>query len=464
MREFTLRQRMLPNFERTLLRAAFWLAVAALVGLAISYPFILRWDDLMEWGEAMDWTAAAGKALGAGAVALLLVQAVLGARSRWMDRLFGLNTIYIIHRYVAVSVVILATLHPMTVFFYRPLDVGEAGLSLDSWPVLLGSLVLVGFWMTAAFAMYRRFVELPYRAWQLGHRAGTWLLIILAFIHLLSVTDDFRRFPGILAAAIALGLVIALAMRTRLLKKFGYARTPYVVQTVEEPGPDAVTLSLKPHEGARGISFVPGQFAVLLPEATGVPSEEHPFTIASAPDDLPTLSFTIRCCGDFTNTLRSIKPGDAMMVDGPYGRFSYATLAPMHAPLLLVAGGVGITPMLSMLRTMAHEADPRPICLVWSNRSREDVLHAQELKELAVRLENLHIIHVFSRQTMSANLEERSGRLRQSILYDAMEHLPKDPFPHAFLCGPPAMMAAAREMLLLLNMPDSHIHSEAFSF
>ena len=466
MREFTLRQRMLPAFERGALLGLFWLATAGMAGVAAARPFWIRWEELNAYGEALDWTTAIGKGCGGAALVLLLVQALLGARSRWMDALFGLDLVYRVHRVLAVGILVLITLHPMFLHFYRPF---AQELAWSAWPLVLGSLVLAGLWFSAILARFRRFVELPYQWWQLGHRLAAWPLLFGAFVHVLSVSEDYRRFPGIVMALLGLGFLVLLALRTRLLKRFGFARTPHVVQAVRPAGPefpDAVELTLEPQAGAPGLQFVPGQFAFLLPESKAVPAEEHPFTIASAPDSLPRLSFTIRCCGDFTSRLGQLAPGDTVLVDGPYGRFSYAALAPMNSPLLLVAGGVGITPMLSMLRTLAHEQDPRALCLVWSTRTREDVLHAQELRELGVALENLRIIHVFSRQRMSANLAERSGRLRPSILKDALAilpHTPQDPPPHAFVCGPATMTQLTRQALLGLGMPARRIHVERFS-
>ncbi|GAB7080663.1 ferredoxin reductase family protein [Megalodesulfovibrio paquesii] len=462
MREFTLRQRMLPAFERGALLSLFWAAVATVTALAAARPFWVRWEELHAYGEALDWTTAIGKGCGGAAATLLLVQALLGARSRWVDRFFGLDVVYRIHRTLALVILLLATLHPMFVQFYRPFS--ESLLAAD-WPLVLGSLVLGGFWIGVSLARFRRFIELPYHWWQQGHRLVAWTLLCLLFIHILTVSEDYRRFPGVVMALGGLGIVVVLALRTRLLKRFGFARTPYVVKEVSTPGPDAVELTLTPAAGSRGLEFVPGQFAFLLPESTALPAEEHPFTIASAPDALPELSFTIRCCGDFTNQIGKLVPGDSVLVDGPYGRFSYASLTPLSTPLLLVAGGVGVTPMLSMLRTLAHEQDPRALCLIWSTRTRDDLLHAAALKELEAALENLRIIHVFSRQRLSANLDERSGRLRPSILRDALAilpHTPQDPPPHAFLCGPAPMIALARGALLGLGMPARRIHAERF--
>ena len=80
-----------------------------------------------------------------------------------------------------------------------------------------------------------------------------------------------------------------------------------------------------------------------------VSSEEHPFTISSAPGDDGCLAFTVKASGDYTRALRQAVQGDRARVDGPYGRFSYVLRTQPGQPLLLIAGGVGITPMLSML-------------------------------------------------------------------------------------------------------------------
>lgn len=462
MQEFALRRRALPPFERLALGGLFALAALALALLGGLHPLLTQWRELMEYGEAGDWTSVLGRACGGMALGLLLVQAFLGSRSKWLDRVLGLDRVYWLHRRVALAIVVLAAMHPLLVFFHRPLDLAPAW---RSWPVLLGAMLLVSLWLTACMAHYRRFIELPYRLWQIGHRLGTWPLILLACLHPLFASPHFGA-GAVTAALLAMGAVAALALRARLLKKFGFGKVQYTLRAMNLAGPDALELTLVPADAGKRVDFFPGQFAFLTPETSRIPAEEHPFTIASAPDEAPLLRFTIRQCGDFTSLLPRLIPGDRVLVDGPYGRFGYAALTGQNTPLLMVAGGVGVTPMLSMLRALARERDPRPICLVWSIRDRQDLLHPREWEELESRLPGFSLMPVYSRQKMSLSVNDRLGRVRASILKDALARVPKShdsPAPHAFVCGPPAMMASVRADLLALGMDRGRVHLEEFA-
>jgi predicted ferric reductase len=114
--------------------------------------------------------------------------------------------------------------------------------------------------------------------------------------------------------------------------------------------------------GHQGIEFEAGQFAWLKLGGSPFVFEEHPFTIASTATEPWCKEFTIKAMGDFSELVAGLRPGRRVYLDGLHGRFTLS--APPATGFVLLAGGVGVTPMLSMLRTMADENDPRPALLV----------------------------------------------------------------------------------------------------
>jgi len=124
----------------------------------------------------------------------------------------------------------------------------------------------------------------------------------------------------------------------------------------------------------------------------------------------------------------------------------------------MVAGGIGITPMLSMLQEMAARGEDHLVTLVWCNRSPRDILFADLLADIARRLPRLRIIHHLSRETTDGVSARRLGIAE---LEDYLAGCSK--FATIFLCGPPAMMEDLRKMLVRLGFCRQRIHSEEFS-
>jgi ferredoxin-NADP reductase len=144
-------------------------------------------------------------------------------------------------------------------------------------------------------------------------------------------------------------------------------------------------------------------------------------------------------------------------LDAPFGRFSYL-LHPAADEIVLIAGGIGITPMLSMLRHLADRKDHRCIKLIWSNRSRDRLDLDRELSRLQSRLKGLDIHRIF---TGESDVGDAGRRLNRSKL----EALLNDCSPNAriYVCGPDRMIVDMVRHLIALGTPKRLIHSERFS-
>jgi predicted ferric reductase len=205
-------------------------------------------------------------------------------------------------------------------------------------------------------------------------------------------------------------------------------------------------------------AYVPGQFAIVSFRSPHISSEPHPFTLSSTPGRNDRLQFTIRASGDWTRQVQNLKLGDPLLIQGPFGRFGHL-FTPPNRELIMIAGGIGITPMLSMLRFMADHGDSRPITLIWSNRSRKHVVFGDEMDALAAKLTGLRRIPIF---TGEAQTDERSGRLDRKFLDFELSESSRE--SSIFLCGPPQMMKNVKTDLRKLGFPVHAIYTEAFGF
>jgi 3-phenylpropionate/trans-cinnamate dioxygenase ferredoxin reductase subunit len=204
--------------------------------------------------------------------------------------------------------------------------------------------------------------------------------------------------------------------------------------------------------------FAPGQFAWLRLHPS-LRAQEHPFTIASSAHLGLWTEFTIRHTGDFTSELRLLRPGSPVWVDGPHGAFTLDLQR--TTGLVMIAGGVGITPMMSMLRTLAHRRDRRPHRLLVVASTIDELLFRAEIRQLQQRL-HLTVVEVLRRPPPSWTGPSGSvdERLLTSLLPGKFRRNQLD----YYLCGPPAMVDDVLAVLDGLEVPEPRIHTEQFDF
>jgi predicted ferric reductase len=188
-------------------------------------------------------------------------------------------------------------------------------------------------------------------------------------------------------------LVAAVApLYVRIAKPLFMIRRPYRVSEVRQERGDISTLVMEP-EGHAGFRFTPGQFGWLTVWGSPFKITGHPFSFSSSAEAAGgKVEMTIRNLGDFTSALRDLPAGQRVYLDGPYGAFTIGNPADMH---VLIAGGIGITPMMSMIRTLADRGDRRPVILLYGNKDWESITFREELEALKARL-NLTVVHALS--------------------------------------------------------------------
>ena len=219
-------------------------------------------------------------------------------------------------------------------------------------------------------------------------------------------------------------------------------------------------LILMPKKNGQLFSYLPGQFLFLtLLRGRGLPNEEHPFTISSSPSEADHISVAVKESGDFTQLIGQTISGDDAAVLAPYGRFSFM-LHPERKRTVFIAGGIGITPLLSMLRYMTHCRMQRSAYLFYANRTEPDIAFRDELEAMTEdeSTPRLNLIHVLSKPGEVWTGEK--GRLNGEIL---SRHLGGFGDTAFYICGPPPMMNSVATVLLLGGAVAGDVHMERFS-
>jgi predicted ferric reductase len=394
-------------------------------------------------------------ALGFVGLTQIALQFVLIARFRRVTAPYGIDVILHYHRQIAIVAFAAILLHPTLIFVADPARLRLLNPLAGNWASRFGLLGILALLVTIAMSLLRERFRMKYEYWRAAHLGLGVTAIVAAQAHVslagLYTNTAWKQAIWIGMAALMVGLVIML----RVLNPIRQRRRQWRVADVRaEPG-DTWTLALEPvnHDGLR---FSPGQFAWLKIADTPFTLEEHPFSFTSSAERSDAVEFGIKALGDFSARVGAVSVGSSAYLDGPHGAFS---MDRYQAPgYVFLAGGVGITPFLSMLNTMADRGDPRPVTLIYADRSHDELAYTSELDALRERV-RLEITYVLEDPPDDWDGEE--GMVTAEVLE---RRLPRDRFDRMYLiCGPPPMMEGVQAALLERGVPQRHIQLERFA-
>jgi 3-phenylpropionate/trans-cinnamate dioxygenase ferredoxin reductase subunit len=431
----------------------------ARLGWFLLYVAVLLVPLLLTWTVIGSPGTDPGEAivLSAGLVAFsaLVVTVVLPARLPPLIATFGIETILGIHKLIALIAVALVLLHFGAVLFVDPRGFSILDVFHTTWAARAALASTAALVLMVVLAIRRPRTLPRYEGWRLVHNGLVAVVLTTAWLHVWWLRHLISH--TLLAAWFILTglLLVGLAVRRWIWLPMQSRKHSYVVEEVRQVPGDGVTLAIRA-DGHGGVPFDAGQFAWLKIGSTPFVFEEHPFSIASTAEHPERKEFTIKALGDFTELLSALRPGRKVFLDGPYGGFTIE--GHDKAPgFVLIAAGVGITPLLSMLRTLADRGDNRRHLLIVAARTKDQLMLRPEIEELRTRL-NLKVVEVLSRP--DADWTGEIGRITKSLL---IRYLPRRPNRlQYFLCGPQAMVGSVSTELAHLGIPLRRIHTERF--
>jgi predicted ferric reductase len=402
------------------------------------------------------WTEFA-VAIGYSGLAMMGLQFGLTARFRYVTEPWGEDVIYHFHRQISQIAVGLVVAHALIMSVRHPemfaLPAAIADVPIGAVFAFVSIFALIALVVTA---IWRVKLKIGYETWHLAHIALALVAVAAGVAHMVGwafyLVDPWKR-------ALWTGLTIfwvGLLLYVRIVKPLFMLRRPYRVAEVRKERGDTTTLVMLP-DGHSGFRFSPGQFGWLNLWGSPFRITGHPFSFSSSAEaNDGRIEMSIRNLGDFTSAIAEVPVGQRVYLDGPYGAFTIGNPADMH---VLIAGGVGITPMMSMIRTLADRDDKRPVVLVYGSKDWESITFRDELEALKARI-NLTIVHVLSKPP--AGWTGETGFITAEMF---KRHLPPPYADHEyFICGPGPMMDAIETVLGELGVPLSKYHSERYSF
>lgn len=395
--------------------------------------------------------------LGFVGLAMLAMQSFLTARFPHLSRLFGQDALLQFHHQAGLVAFGMILAHPIILVLvsrsYRSFLDPRVNAA---WAFAL-TLVLVALVTLVALSLWGRRLRLRYEWWRAIHAVLSVLVLSIGLVHIASVGHYLSNpWKQVLWVGVAFASYAGV-VHVRLIRPLRLMRRPYRVAAVEREGHHTWTITVIPEHHER-LSFIPGQFAWFAIAGSPFALDQHPLSIASSASDADRLRFTVEEPGGQTSWIGTVKVGQRAYVDGPYGSLGLPSDPDPGSGIAFIARGIGITAVISMIRTLADRRDARPMILIDANDRVEDRIFCDELEVLATRAD-LRVVHVLREAP-----DDWTGEIG-SVTGDLLDrHLPardRDRW-HYVLCGPPPMMEPLEQALLDRGVPLARILSERF--
>jgi predicted ferric reductase len=382
------------------------------------------------------------------AIILMAIGLLMTARSTLVEGIYGgLDKSFRLHRRLGEVALALIVVHLVALIPDTRQLITLVVPFTASWWKTVGSIAVWIFAVIGCLAFVRR---IPYQTWVSIHK---WMGVpfLLAVVHSFAATSDILGYEPLRTWMLLWAVVggAAWIYRTFIYNAVG-PRFDYVVEHVADRGNATFDLVLRPT--TTRMNYEPGKFAFISVKGSpALPDEQHPFSISSSPVRRE-LRFSYKALGDYTTALRNVASGSKVEVYGPFGQFTLHQLGEFRR-LVWIAGGIGITPFLSMLAFESTNDDFRKIWLFYAVKNDEDAVYDAEILQ-QVSSADSYIDYVkwvsSERGTLSADaILQHTGPIDDYAI---------------MICGPPAMARALKKQFVDRGFHESRVMYEDFSF
>ncbi len=422
--------------------------------VAVALPLFLSWAF---GGPPRAFHQELASGLGILAFSIILVEFVLSGRFRRISNQLGMDVTMRAHQLLARTALVFALVHP---FLYggtpaggqRPWDpTRQLTITTDFAYLITGIGAFLLLFCLVFLAIGRKQLDYKYETWRLMHGVGS-LVIALLLLHHTVYAGRYGSQPVMTWVWLVMtGTAVASLLYVYLLVPLRDRRRSWRVASVNRLTERQWEVTVKPWNHS-GLDYKAGQFVWLNIGHSPFSLKEHPFSICSAPADGPNVSFMIKELGDFTRTIGQVQPQTVAYLDGPYG--SLAIDGQKEPGVALIAGGVGIAPLLGILRQMRAVDDPRAVKVMYGNRLLDQIAWRDEL-------DKEDVTYVLSEPT--AEWDGEVGLIDAALIDQVFS--PDQLQNWLFvLCGPAMMMETVEDHLIKRGTPASRILSERFDY
>jgi predicted ferric reductase len=410
----------------------------------------------------LDFWERVAAGLGLVALVAMAIQFVTSGRFEGISGRLGIDKIMAFHKIAAWWVLIALVLHPLA--YVLPTWAENPALGAERLTAYLtlphyrsGVVALAALVALVVTSMLRDRLPWRYEIWRATHIAFG-LLAVGGGLHHAMTTGRFSAMGPVHWLWWGVGLAVVVVMAVLYGWRWAMLhRRPWQLASVTKLADRMWELDIQPTKDTQKLGYAAGQFVWMTEGKRRFPLFDHPFSIADSPNR-PGLSLIIKEAGDFTRTVGNLPPGTPIGIDGSYGEFSLD--AHPGESVLLLAGGVGIAPIIGILRDLVARRDPRPVRLAYAAGVPQNFACMPEI-EAAQQVLDLKVMLV-SEEAGDGWMGE-VGRLSAERLQSLLDGL--DPERSvALICGPGPMVTAVSDALLDLGLPMDKVVYERFDY
>lgn len=379
---------------------------------------------------------------------VLVWQFLLGFRGLVSRVLKDLVWAVDLHKKLGITACVIILVHPLFITFYY-LEKHNRNILLLNPARLFDVMVVTGIaallillLLVVTSTVMRK--KISDRGWYLLHLTS-YLMIPMVFLHsfMLGMTIRTTNLKWVwagLAATAGVGFIY------RVVFRLGLIAIPYKISQVQPVASDVVEITMLPDD--KKIEPRIGQFIYFRRGPMGAP---RPYTVSDFDAKTGALSISVKAAGETSTALQHASSGEVVAIDGPYGVFTWDAVTDTR-PLVMIAGGIGITPFLRLIRFLEKQAEGTAF-LFYGNKTKNEIMYKEELDALR----KVQVIHVLDDEP---EYEGEKGYITTDLLE---KYLKKDVKECTFLiCGPPVMVTKLEAAMREAGVPDSQIQHELF--
>jgi len=427
------------------MKKIFWNSVLIINLYLILYFWFTNSNYLITGSDPGDLLIALGRLAGLLTELLIIIQLFLISRFSFIEKEYGFDKLIGIHKKVGMFLGIFIIGHPilLTLGYAKLNNVNIVKQFINfqtNWEDIFGATIAVIIIILVAIISIKKIRnKIPYEVWYFSH-LPLYFAIAIAFEHQIQTGDMSRggaMFYWYLINILAVGILISY----RFIKPlYLFLNHQFVVEKIVKENQNIYSIYIT-GKNMEKYKFQSGQYATLIFMQKNM-WFHHPFSFSDA-NNKKNLRFSIKSSGDFTSKIEKINVGTRVWIDGPLGTFTLEKSTKQK--YLFIAGGIGITPILSILKSISNNKDS---VLMYSNKTESDIIFKKEIENSGTK--------VYYFNTNGNNKRIDIGEIKE-ICPDYIDR-------EIYICGPTQMKNSIVKDLKNHKVSVEQIHSEKFDY